>query len=94
MVGAQGGVPQSSAANVRTVCRDCHASEKRSETESKNGPALSAGPHASHELDRARQLTRVTSTRLSKYVGARPRPDQASDEIELTDPSERLSERQ
>ena len=42
----------------------------------------------------ARQLTRVTSTRLSENVGARPRPDQASDEIEFTDPSERLSERQ
>jgi hypothetical protein len=41
-----------------------------------------------------RQLTRTTSTRLSENVGARPSPDQASDEIELTDPSERLSERQ
>ncbi len=40
------------------------------------------------------QLTRATSTRLSENVGARPSPDQASDEIEFTDPSERLSERQ
>ncbi len=41
-----------------------------------------------------RQFTRVTSTRLSENVGARPNPECASDEIELTDPSERLSERQ
>ena len=40
------------------------------------------------------QLTRVTSTRLSENVGARPMFDQASDEIEFTDPSERLSWRQ
>jgi hypothetical protein len=45
-------------------------------------------------IGRTRQLTRVTSTRLSEKVGARPRPDQASDEIEFTEPSERLSERQ
>jgi hypothetical protein len=46
------------------------------------------------ECQAERQLTRVTSTRLSENVGARPKPDQASDEIEFTDPSERLSERQ
>jgi len=40
------------------------------------------------------QLTRTTSTRLSENVGARPKPDHASEEIELTEPSERLSERQ
>jgi len=40
------------------------------------------------------QFTRATSTRLSENVGARPMLDHASDEMEFTEPSERLSERQ
>jgi NTE family protein len=43
---------------------------------------------------KAPQLTRDTSTRLSEKVGARPSPQCASDEIEFTDPSERLRLRQ
>ena len=41
-----------------------------------------------------RQFTRVTCTRLSEKVGARPSPQKASEEIEFTDPSERLRLRQ
>ena len=56
-------------------------------------PLCRAGHKRGHNPS-ADQLTRATSTRLSEKVGARPSPDQASDEIELTEPSERLSERQ
>ena len=42
----------------------------------------------------AGQLTRLTSTRLSEKVGARPSPQCASEAIEFTDPSERLRLRQ
>jgi len=41
-----------------------------------------------------RQFARVTCTRLSEKVGARPSPQKASEEIEFTDPSERLRLRQ
>src|SRR6185312_11904588 len=43
-----------------------------------------AGRGARDRSKWTRQLTRETSTRLSEKVGARPRPDQASDEIEFT----------
>lgn len=38
-------------------------------------------------------MTRITSIGLSEYVGERPNPPKASEEMQLTEPSERLSER-
>ena len=40
------------------------------------------------------QFTRTTCTRLSEKVGARPSPQCAAEEIEFTEPSERLRLRQ
>ena len=51
-------------------------------------------PPSSNSSRRRRQFTRVTCTRLSEKVGARPRLQKASEEIEFTEPSERLRLRQ
>ena len=45
-------------------------------------------------FERRRQLTRATWTRLSEKVGARPSPQNSAEEIEFTEPSERLRLRQ
>ena len=44
--------------------------------------------------DRPPQFTRTTWTRLSEKVGARPSPQNSAEEIEFTEPSERLRLRQ
>lgn len=84
---------QSAPADLMPVCRAGHDEGWDPGKKAEAAP----GGHArgrSRTGRAGRQLTRTTSTRLSENVGARPRPDHSSEEMQLTEPSERLSERQ